>query len=88
MLFRCNSQQNHEHYCNAEVDKLLDQAAAEEDPKVRAGLYRQVEQKVIDGAPWVPLMFDAQYWLLKPYVKDVYLPPMIAPKFQYYYIQK
>jgi oligopeptide transport system substrate-binding protein len=88
VLFRCDSQQNHEHYCNAEVDKLLDQAAAEEDPKVRESLYRQVEQKVIDEAPWVPLMFDAQYWLVKPYVKDAYLPPMIAPKFQYYYIQK
>jgi ABC-type transport system substrate-binding protein len=87
VLFRCGSNQNHDHYCNPEVDKLLDQAAAEEDTALREKLYRQVEQTVIDDAPWVPLFFDVQYWLVKPYVKDAYLPPLVTPKLQYYYLE-
>jgi len=88
VLFRCDSKQNHNFYCNPEVDKLLDQAAVEKDPKVRGSLYRQVEQQVVNDAPWVPLFFDVQYWLVKPYVKNAWLPPMVAPKFQYYYLER
>jgi ABC-type transport system substrate-binding protein len=86
--FRCGSLQNNTNYCNPEVDRLLDQAAAEEDPAKREALYRQVEQTVIDDAPWVPLFFEVQYWLVKPYVKDAYLPPLVKPKFQYYHLER
>jgi oligopeptide transport system substrate-binding protein len=88
VLFRCGSLQNHTGYCNPEVDDLLDQAAAEEDPEQREALYRQVEQIAIDEAPWVPLFFGVDYWLVKPYVKDAYLPPMVIPKYQYYYLER
>jgi ABC-type transport system substrate-binding protein len=84
ILFRCNSLQNHTRYCSPDVDELLDQAALEEDPAQREALYRQVEQTVIDDAPWVPLFFGVDYWLVKPYVKNVYLPPLVKPRFQYY----
>lgn len=84
ILFRCESRQNHTHYCNPEVDELLDQASGEEDPARREALYRQVEQIVIDEASWVPLFFGVEYWLVKPYVKDAYLPPLVKPKYQYY----
>jgi oligopeptide transport system substrate-binding protein len=88
ILFRCDSMQNHTGYCNPEVDELLDQAAGEYDTEKRQGLYRQVEQIVIDEAPWVPLFFEVEYWLVKPYVKDAYLPPMVIPKYQYYYLER
>lgn len=88
VLFRCGSNQNHDNYCNPDVDKLLDQAAAEREPKEREALYRQVEQQVITDAPWVPLFFDVQYWLVKPSVKDAYLPSLITPKLQYYYVER
>jgi len=87
VLFRCNSAQNHSHYCNPDVDKLLDQAAVDKDATQREQLYRQVEQMVINDAPWVPLFFETEYWLVKPYVKNAFLPPMVMPKFQYYYMQ-
>jgi oligopeptide transport system substrate-binding protein len=88
VLFRCDSLQNHTHYCNPEVDELLDLAGAEDDPDAREELYRQVEQIVIDEAPWVPLFFEVEYWLVKPYVRDAFLPPMVMPKYQYYYIDR
>ncbi len=88
ILFRCGSLQNHTGYCNPDVDKLLDEAAGEEDPARRKALYRQVEQIVIDEAPWVPLFYQVEYWLVKPYVKDAYLPPMVIPRYQYYYLER
>jgi oligopeptide transport system substrate-binding protein len=88
ILFRCDSFQNHTGYCNPDVDELLDEAASEEDPEQREALYRQVEQTVVGEAPWVPLFFEVEYWLIKPYVKDAYVPPMVIPKYQYYYLER
>jgi ABC-type transport system substrate-binding protein len=88
ILFRCDSMQNHTGYCNPEVDELLDQASAEYDPEKREALYRQVEQTVIDEAAWVPLFFQVEYWLVKPYVNDAYLPPMVLPRYQYYSLER
>ncbi|MEJ2555311.1 MAG: hypothetical protein P8186_03590 [Anaerolineae bacterium] len=68
---------------------MLDQAAAEEkDAGRREELYRQVEQIVVDEAPWVPLFFGVDNWLVKPYVKDAYLPPMVVPRYQYYSLER
>jgi len=88
VLFRCDSMQNHTGYCNPEVDALLDQAAIEQDPQQRERLYQQVEQIVVNEAPWVPLFFGAEYWLTKPYVQDGYLPPMVIPRYQYYHLER
>ncbi len=89
ILFRCDSLQNHTGYCNPEVDELLNQAAGEYNPEKREVLYRRVEQIVIDEATWVPLFFEVKYWLVKPHVKDAYLPPMSGvPKYQYYYLER
>jgi ABC-type transport system substrate-binding protein len=86
--FRCGSQQNNTGYCNPDLDKLLDQAASQEDPAKREALYYQAEQTIVSDAAWIPLFFEVQYWLVKPYVKDAYLPPMIKPKLQYYQVSQ
>jgi oligopeptide transport system substrate-binding protein len=86
--FRCDSRQNNTGYCNPDLDKLLDQAASEEDPAKREALYYQAEQIIVTDAPWIPLFYEVQYWLVKPYVKDFYLPPLIKPKLQYYQVEQ
>jgi oligopeptide transport system substrate-binding protein len=86
--FRCDSQQNNTGYCNPDLDKLLDQAASQEDPAKREALYYQAEQIIVNDAAWIPLFYEVQYWLVKPYVKEVYLPPLIKPKLQYYQVQQ
>jgi len=86
LLFHTGSQQNHMGYSNPKVDALLDEAGLEQDPQKREELYRQAEQLIINDAPWVPLYFDFEQWLVKPYVKGFAIPPMIVPKFQYIYI--
>ncbi len=86
LLFHTGSQQNHMGYSNPQVDALLDEAGLEQNPQKREELYRQAEQLIVNDAPWVPLYFDFEQWLVKPYVKGFSIPPMIVPKFQYIYI--
>ncbi len=44
---------NYSHYSNAELDRLLDQAATGTDPAVRAALYRQAQAIIYRDCPWV-----------------------------------
>ncbi len=52
-FFRTGSQFNFSGYSDAEVDKLLDQARATADLERRRQLYRKVEAKLADDAPYV-----------------------------------
>lgn len=86
ILFHSQSRQNHMGYSNPDLDEVLDQAAVEPDPAEREKLYRRAEQIIIDDAPWVPLHYQVEYWLIRPYVKNLKIPPIIVPKFQYAFI--
>ncbi len=63
--------ENNTGYNNAEFDKLCDAADAEHDPKKRMDLYHKAEQIAIDEAPWVPLYYQRDLELDKPYVKNL-----------------
>ena len=87
ILFHSQSTNNHTHYSNPEVDELLVQARVETDTTRRYSLYNQVEQMILDDAPWVPLWFDGESKLLvKPNVHDFLLPPLIIPRYRFVYI--
>jgi len=79
LLFHSDSVNNYGGYSNAEVDLLLEQAAVEQDDDVRLDLYRQAEQIIISDAACIPLWFDMQYLLVKPYVKGYTLNPLGVP---------
>jgi len=83
ILFRSNSIQNWAAYGNPEVDKLLDQAALEKDNAARFKLYEKAEQLILADYPVVPLTYSRDYWLTKPYVKDMLFPPLIIPRLRY-----
>lgn len=88
ILFHSESLDNHMGYSNPEVDRLLEEARTEQDHDRRMDLYRQAEQMILEDAPWVPLHYDVEYWLTKPYVKGMTYPPMIIPRLQYVSIGK
>lgn len=88
ILFRSASTQNWSSYTNPEVDKLLDQAAVEPDAQKRFQTYQQIEQKILADFPVVPFTFSQQYWLTKPYVKDMLYPPLIIPRLRYIALEK
>ena len=84
ILFHSESTNNHTHYSNPEVDKLLMQARVETDTTARYALYNRAEQLILDDAPWVPLWFDGESKLLvKPDVQGYLLPPLIIPRLRY-----
>jgi peptide/nickel transport system substrate-binding protein len=47
--------QNVAYYRSPEVDALLEQAQAASETSVRAQLYAQIQDKIVEDAPWVPL---------------------------------
>lgn len=76
VLFRTGMDINYGEYSNAEVDALLDRAAAEPDAEKSIALYRQAEQKLVDDAACLPLTFGRNYYLVKPYVKGYHVNPL------------
>ncbi|MBI2867179.1 MAG: peptide ABC transporter substrate-binding protein [Chloroflexi bacterium] len=90
ILFYSKSENNHLNYANPEVDRILLQARVEQDPQKRIQLYQQVEQMIIDDVPWILTWYSGaeRYALVKPYVKNYYIPPLVIERFKDVYIQK
>ena len=87
VLFHSESSNNHTQYSNKTVDGLLEEARVELDQQTRFEIYHQVENLILEDAPWVPLYHgDSGYVLLKPNVKDYFLFPLVIPKLRYVYI--
>ena len=88
ILFYSDSETNHGAYSNPNVDSLVEEARAEPDPARRVELYRQAEEIIVDDAPWVPMWFSGErYVLIKPHIKDYRMTPMIVPKLSHIYVE-
>ena len=89
ILFRTGSENNNTNYSNPEVDRLLKEASVERDRDRRFQLYNQVEQLILDDAPWVWTWFSGEgYALIKPEVSDYFLLQMSIPKYRYVYFNQ
>ncbi|MDA0264296.1 MAG: peptide ABC transporter substrate-binding protein [Chloroflexi bacterium] len=87
ILFYSDSSNNHTNYSNPEVDSLLEDARVETDEFRRYAIYNQVEQMILDDAPWIPLWYSGErYLLVKPNVRDYLQTPLIIPKLRYVYL--
>lgn len=82
VLFYSKSRQNSTHYNNPDVDKKLEQARTESDPAKRTALYQDVEKTIVQDAPWMPMFFETEYALVKPYVSGYTLPPMVIERYR------
>ena len=87
VLFHSESSDNQTQYSNTEVDRLLELARVELDEQARFETYHQVEQMILEDAPWVNLWHGRSgYALLKPNVRDYFLFPLVIPRFRYAYM--
>ena len=87
ILFHGDSKNNHTGFNNAEVNELLERARVEQQEDVRYDLYRQAEELIVQEAPWIPLWYSGeQYVLIKPHVHDYILAPLIIPKLRFVYL--
>ena len=71
ILLHGDSEANHGGFADPAVDSLLERARTETDVARRLALYRQAEEAAMDAAPVIPLFFDTDYVLVKPWVRDL-----------------
>lgn len=88
LLFHSDSVENHTSYSNSDVDRLLEAARVETDFDARLAIYQEVEQIIVDDAPWLPLYFGRSYFLVQPYVKGFSPAPMVIPYLKDVWIQR
>ena len=81
--FDSESPNNDTGYSNERVDELLREALLEQNPELRAGLYQEAEQIILDEIPWYPLFFDRFHALVKPNVNDYLIPAAIVPRLRF-----
>jgi len=87
ILFYSDSSNNHTNYDNPEIDALLEKARVEADETLRFTIYNEVEQMILDDAPWIPLWYSGEHYLLvKPNVHDFFQTPLIIPKLRHVYL--
>lgn len=75
----CN---NAAFYSNPKVDDLLRRAARDTHAKRRLGIYQQVEQMVVDDAPWVFLLHPLHFTLRQPWLRDHRLHPVWSERYE------
>lgn len=88
ILFHSNAEYNHGKYSNRNVDSLLERAAIEPDELTRFSLYRQAEEMIVTEAACLPLWFNENYLLVKPYVKNYKVDAQGVPLLSEVYIEK
>ena len=81
ILFHTESSLNHGMYSNPDADAILEEARTETDVERRVDLYQQAEELIVQDGAWLPLWYSGErYVLIKDYVKDYRVTPMIVPK--------
>ena len=88
LLFNTTSRQNNTGYSNPQVDALVNEARTERDVNRRLQLYQQAEQIILDDAPWIPLYYGRDHFVVKPYVKGYDPLPITIPRLRYVTIEK
>ena len=63
--------ENHTGYHNPEVDKLCAQADGESDQAKRTALYQQIDKITTGDAPIIPIYYQKDIELRKPYVTGI-----------------
>ncbi|MEA3442201.1 MAG: peptide ABC transporter substrate-binding protein [Chloroflexota bacterium] len=86
-LFYTGAENNIFEYSNPELDALLDRAGVEQDSSLRLDMYQEAEQIIVDEAPCLPLCFDENYILIKPYVRNYKLNPLGIPDLSKVYLE-
>jgi oligopeptide transport system substrate-binding protein len=79
ILFHTGSINNSGRYSDAELDGLLDRASVEQNEIARVRMYQEIEQKLVDRAACLPLWFQMNNLLVKPYVKGFAITPLGMP---------
>jgi len=75
-LWVTNNPNNDAKYSNPEYDRLVTEAGREADPIKRAALYHQAEEILMADLPIIPIYYYTTPYMLKPYVKNLFICPL------------
>jgi len=70
-LLRSGGPENHVVYASPAFDALCDRADVSQDPARRSALYRQAARIAADDVPMIPLYYQQDVELVKPYVSGI-----------------
>ena len=76
ILFSTGTNNNYGGYSNSIVDSLIIKANNEINFEKSIQIYQQAEQMIVDDAACIPLTFDKNYLLIKPYVSGYSMSPL------------
>jgi len=80
---------NRPRYSNKEVDRLIELAQGTVNDEKRLQIYRQIEEKVVNDAPYAFLFHKLERIATQPWVKNFTLKPVFnSYKFDKLYIDK
>ena len=71
LLLRSGGPENHTVYSNPKFDALCDAADVSQNPVQRRTLYRQAARIAADEVPMIPLYYQQDVELIKPYVSGL-----------------
>jgi len=83
-----NASLNRAFYSNPEVDRLLNAAAIDLNRPHRLKTYQQIEQKIVNDAPWVPLAHTERYVVTQPWIEGYNLHQMWSARYEYIGVNK
>lgn len=75
-------------WSNPQYDALVEKAKATNDPAERFRIMHQLEKMLIDEMPVLPVYYYVELFLLKEYVKDVYVNPLGPVDFKHAWIAR
>jgi len=75
-------------YSNPRVNELFRQAAPELDPVKRLRLYRELEQIVVEDAPWIFLCNLNDFRLRQPWLKGFKMRPVWPQRLENVWLDK
>jgi peptide/nickel transport system substrate-binding protein/oligopeptide transport system substrate-binding protein len=76
VLFHSGSPNNYAAYTNPDLDRLLEEAAVEQDGTRRMELYREAERLIVSDAAVIPVTHGMIFSLTKPYVRGLEITPL------------
>ncbi|MEW6141602.1 MAG: peptide ABC transporter substrate-binding protein [Chloroflexota bacterium] len=79
LLFHTGAVNNAGEFSDPELDAMMDRVAVEQNEDIRFKIYQEVEQKLVDRASCLPMWFNVEYTLVKPYVKGYETSPLGIP---------
>jgi ABC-type transport system substrate-binding protein len=77
---------NDTFYYDPKVQELLTEASVVADPKRRYELYQQIQQIIVNDAPWVFLYHPVAYVIRQPWVHGIRLHPLRPARLDYIYV--